>query len=245
MGRFWRYRRTGRASAGAGRRHDDPPGAAGAWWPDSSSKRAGRGAPPPGRFDSYAAPSPGPRGTCARMPGAARAAPRAGGSRAGAMRHTTTRATAISTIASAPRNAARRATVQSNATASRRPGPAGPGRARRARGWGAPSRDSGAVRRRRRMRAVRRLPDGRPSCLGAPAAGAERSLAGRRACRPRAGPACWEARAAARLPEREGPVSARTARAGAGAGGAGRRSPRGARARPPWAPAGGGARADP
>ena len=31
-------------------------GAAGAWWPDSSSKRAGRGSPPPGRFDSYAAP---------------------------------------------------------------------------------------------------------------------------------------------------------------------------------------------
>jgi len=31
-------------------------GAAGAWWPNSSSKRAGRGLPPPGRFDSYAAP---------------------------------------------------------------------------------------------------------------------------------------------------------------------------------------------
>lgn len=31
-------------------------GAAGARWPDSSSKRAGRGPPPPGGFDSHAAP---------------------------------------------------------------------------------------------------------------------------------------------------------------------------------------------
>ena len=31
-------------------------GAAGAWWPNSSSKRAGRGPPPPGRFDPYVAP---------------------------------------------------------------------------------------------------------------------------------------------------------------------------------------------
>ena len=46
----------GRASSHAAAARVGCRGAAGARWPDSSSKRAGRGAPPPGRFDSYAAP---------------------------------------------------------------------------------------------------------------------------------------------------------------------------------------------